>query len=167
MLMHGWDEYSPAYVRPPVHIGDRTLDTIMKVWHGACDGAGPPSWEGMSDLIWHPWFVHLVVVESRHRMKPAQCLAVFPVAALLLGLPMCGFRGPLPVEDNPRATELSAMTRVVSMRRRMVLRGLPGNAPASGGGLLVAGVPLASVGRVERVLFAVVNGGDEQDGRPG
>ena len=41
-----------------------------------------------------------------------------------------------------------------------------GNAQASDGGrLLVAGVPLASVGRVERVLFAVVNAGDEQDGR--
>lgn len=165
MTVHGRDEYSPAYIRPPAYIGNRTLDTIMKVWHGACDGPEPPSWEGMSGLIWHPWFVHLVVVESRHRMKPGECLAVFPVAALLLGLPMCGFRGPLPVEDNPRTAALSAMTRVVSMRRRMVLRCLPGNASARGGGLLVAGVPLASVGRVERVLFAVVNAGDEQDGR--
>ncbi|KJB93346.1 hypothetical protein [Skermanella aerolata] len=99
-------------------------------------------------------------------MKPGECLAVFPVAALLLGLSVCGFRGPLPVEDNPRTAALSAMTRVVSMRRRMVLRCLPRNASASDGGrLLVAGVPLASVGRVERVLFAVVNAGDEQDGR--
>jgi hypothetical protein len=114
----------------------------------------------VSGLIWHPWFVHLVVVESRHRLKPGECLAVFPVAALLLVLPMRGFRGSLPVEDNPRTAALSAM------RRRMVLRCLPGNAPArSGGRLLVAGVPLASVGRVERVLFAVVNAGDEQDGR--
>jgi hypothetical protein len=119
----------------------------------------------VSGLIWHPWFVHLVVVESRHRMRPGECLAIFPVAALLLGLPMCGFRGSLPVEDNPQTAALSAMTRVVSMRRRMVLRCLPANAPASGGGLLVAGLPLASVGRVERVLFAVVNAGDEQDGR--
>jgi len=160
MPVHGRDEYSPAYMRPPVLIGDSTLDTIMKVWHGACDGPEPPSWEGISGLIWHPWFVHLVVVESRHRMKLGECLAVFPVAALLLGLPMCGFQGRLPVEDNSRTAALSAMTRVVSMRRRMVLRCLPGDASADGGGgLLVAGVPLASVGRVERVLFAVVNAG--------
>jgi hypothetical protein len=147
-------------MRPPVHIGDRTLDTIMEVWHGACDGLEPPSWEGISDLIWHPWFVHLVVVESRQRMKPGECLTVFPVAALLLGLQMCGFRAGVPVEDYPRTAALSAMTRAVSMRGRMVLRSLPGNASADGGGgLLVAGVPLASVGRVERVLFAVVNAG--------
>lgn len=160
MPVHGRDEYSPASMRPPVHTGDRTLDTIMKVWHGACGGPEPPSWEGIIGLIWHPLFVHLVVVESGHRMKPGECLAVFPVAALLLGLPMCGFREVLPVESNSRTVALSAMTRVVSMRRRMVLRRLPGNASADGGGrLLVAGVPLASVGRVERVLFAVVNVG--------
>ena len=55
-------------------------------------GRNLSSWEGISGLIWHPWFVHLVVVE-RDWIKPGECLAVFPVAALLLGLPMCGFRG--------------------------------------------------------------------------
>jgi predicted nucleic acid-binding protein len=66
----------------------------------------------------------------------------------------------LPADSNARTAALSAMTRVVSMRRWMVLRRLPGNASADGGGrLLVAGVPLASVGRVERVMFAVVNAG--------
>ena len=115
--------------------------------------------EDISGLIWHPWFVHLVVVESRHRMKPAQCLAVFPVAALLLGLPICGFGGVLPM-DNPRTAELSSMTRVVSMRQRMVCgscRREP-RLPGWAGGLWWPECRWRR-SRVERVLFAVVNPG--------
>ena len=160
MLTLGKDASPPAYRPPPLYTGNRTLDKVLAVWYGACDGSGPPSWEDMSDLIWHPWFVHLVVVESCHRMKPARCVAVFPVAAVLLGLPLYGFGGVLPM-DNPRTAELSSLTRVVSMRRRMVFRKLPEKAtPAGiGGRPLVAGVPLASACGVERVLFTVVNPG--------
>lgn len=162
MLMLGRDDLSPAYHPPPLFTGNRTLDKVLAVWYRACDQDGPPSWEAMGALIWEPWFVHLVVVESAHRMKPGRCLAVFPVAAALLGVPMFGFRGILPV-DNPRAAALSALTRVVSMRRRMVFRRLPERGEGTAGGIagrpLAAGMPLASTGRVERVLFAVVNAG--------
>jgi hypothetical protein len=63
-------------------------------------------------------------------------LAVFSVAALLLGLPLYGFGGVLPM-DNPRTAELSSLARAVSMRRRMVFRKLPEKAtPAWIGGRL-------------------------------
>jgi hypothetical protein len=58
--------------------------------------------------------------------------AVFPVAVLLLGFPLYGFGGVLPM-DNPRTAELSSLARVVSMRRRTIFRKLPEKAtPAPG-----------------------------------
>jgi hypothetical protein len=65
--------------------------------------------------------------------------------------------------DNCQAAELSEMTRVVSMRRRMVPRVLPARTRADGSVRQpwVVGVPLAPVpasvwrGPVERVLFSV------------
>jgi hypothetical protein len=146
----------PPYRPPQLFTGHPTLDAVLTVWHGACDKSGPPHWEDMADLIWHPWFTHLLMAESRSRMKPARCAASFPVATALLGLPMW-FGGILPL-DNPRTAALSEMTRVVSMRRHPVFRILPSR-------LRVVGMPLAPVApefapyRVERVLFAVVNAG--------
>jgi hypothetical protein len=103
----------------------------------------------------------LILVESRHRMKLARSAAAYPVAATLLGLPLF-FEGALPM-DNLQTAELSEMTRVVSMRRRMVPRILPARTRPDGtvSQPWVVGVPLAPVpasvwgGPVERVLFAI------------
>jgi hypothetical protein len=108
MVTLGKDGSPPAYRPPPLFTGNGTLDKVLAVWHGACDESDPPSWEDMGALIWQSWLVHLVVVENRHRMKPARCVAVFPVSALLLGLPLYGFGGVLPM-DNPRTAELSSL----------------------------------------------------------
>ncbi len=107
--------------------------------------------------------MNLLMVESRHRMKPAQCVKSFPVATALLGLPMW-FGGTLPL-DNPQTAALSSIVRVVSMRRRPVFKLLPPTPEADGPArrLYVAGMPLAdSVSdtapyRLERVLFAIVD----------
>ena len=160
MLTLGKEASPPAY-RPPLTVHrEPMLDKVLAVWYGACDRSGPPSWEDMGDLVWQPWFVHLVVVESRHRMKPARCVAVLLVATALLGLPLYGFGGVLPM-DNPRTAELSSLTRLASMRLRVVFWKLPENTTPTGvgGRPLVIGMPLASACRVERVLFAVVNQG--------
>jgi hypothetical protein len=97
---------------------------------------------------------------TERNLEPARCVAVFPVTALLLGLPLYGFGGVLPM-DNPRTAELSSLARVVSMRRRLVFRKLPEKTTPAGIGRLplVAGVPLASDRGAERILFAVINPG--------
>jgi hypothetical protein len=149
------------YQPPRLLTGHPTLDAMLDVWHGACSPSGPPRWEDLADLIWHPWSMSLILVESRHRMKPARSAEAFPVATTLLGLPLF-FRGALPM-DNCQAAELSEMTRVVSMRQRMVRRILPARTRPDGSICQpwVAGVPLLPVpasfwGRpVERVLFSV------------
>jgi hypothetical protein len=151
----------PPYHPPQLYTGHPTLDAMLAVWYGACTGSGPPRWEDLADLIWHPWSTSLILVESRHRMKPARSAAAFPVAATLLGLPLF-FEGALPM-DNPRTAELSEMTRAVSMRRRMVPRILPATTRPDGtvSQPWVVGVPLTPVpasiwrGPVERVLFSI------------
>jgi hypothetical protein len=60
------------------------------------------------------------MVESRHRMKQARSTAALPVAATLLGLRLF-FKGKLPIDSSLIAV-LSEMTRVVSIRRRLVPR---------------------------------------------
>jgi len=152
---------APPYYPPRLYTGHPTLDAMLIVWYGACTNSGPPRWEDLADLIWHPWSTSLILVESRHRMKPARSATAFPVAAALLGLPLF-FEGALPM-DNPRTAEMSEMTRVVSMRRRMVPRILPATTRPDGSVCqpLVVGVPLAPVpasiwrGPVEQVLFSV------------
>jgi hypothetical protein len=151
----------PPYHPPQLYTGHPTLDAMLAVWYGACTSSGPPRWEDLADLIWHPWSTSLILVESRHRMKPARSAATFPVAATLLGLPLF-FEGALPM-DNPRTAELSEMTRVVSMRRGMVPRVLPATTRPDGtvSQPWVVGVPLAPIpasiwrGPVERVLFSI------------
>jgi hypothetical protein len=32
------------------------------------------------NLIWHPWFMNLLMAESRSRIKPARCANAFSVA---------------------------------------------------------------------------------------
>jgi|SRR4051794_384951 hypothetical protein len=154
---------TPPYRPPQLFTGNSTLDAVLTVWYGACDKSGPPHWEDFADLIWHPWFVHLLMAENRSRMKPARCTTAMPVATVLLGLPMW-FGGVLPM-NNPRTAALSEMTRMVSMRRKPVFRMLPVPPEADGIArrLQVVGMPLAPVTlafapyRVERVLFAVVH----------
>ena len=162
--MTALDSELQPYRPPRLFTGNPTLDAVLTVWYGACDPSGPPSWQGLADAIWHPWFMTLLVAESRHRMKPARCETGFPVATALLGLPMW-FRGVLPMDD-PRTAALSDMVRVVSMRRRPVFRLLPGQ-PADrrlhvAGMPLTAGMPGVPSHRMEQVLFAVV---DHADGR--
>jgi hypothetical protein len=167
MLTPGNHATIPPYRPPQLFTGHRSLDAALAVWYGACDKSGPPRWEDLADLIWHPWVMNLLMVESRSRMKPARCAKAFPVATALLGLPMW-FGGVLPL-DNPRTAALSDMVRLVSMRRRPVFRLLPAGSGADGGSpktarrLRVVGMPLADVApeiapcRVERVLFALVD----------
>jgi hypothetical protein len=131
---------APPYRPPHLFTGYPTLDAVLTVWYGACDKSGPPAWEGLADLIWHPWFRNLMMAESWSRMKPARCEAGFPVAATL-----------------------SNMVGVVSMRRRPVFLLLPARPGVGAGRLRVVGMPLAVTARaaasyrMERVLFAVVN----------
>ena len=162
MLMPGRHAAIPPYRPPRLFTGRTSIDAALAVWYGACDKSGPPSWEDLADLIWHPWFMNLLMVESRHRMKPAQCIKSFPVARAPLGLPMW-FGGTLPL-DNPQTAALSNIVRVVS-RRRPVFKLLPPTSEFAGPArrLYVAGMPLAdSVSdtgrdRLERVLFAIVD----------
>src|SRR4051794_16810662 len=51
--------------------GHPTLDAMVGVWHGACSRSGPPRCPNQADRIWHPWSTSLLLLESRHRMKPA------------------------------------------------------------------------------------------------
>jgi hypothetical protein len=169
MLTPGNHAAIPPYRPPQLFTGHRSLDAALAVWYGACDKSGPPRWEDLADLIWHPWVMNLLMVESRSRMKPARCAKAFPVATALLGLPMW-FGGVLPL-DNPRTAALSDMVRLVSMRRRPVFRLLPAGSEADGTArrLRVVGMPLADVApavavareivpyRVERVLFAIAD----------
>jgi len=160
---HGHAVGAPPYCPPRLYTGHPTLDAMLIVWYGACTSSGPPRWEDLADLIWHPWSTSLMMVESCQRMKPARSAAAFPVAASMLGLPLF-FEGVLPM-DNPQTAELSEMTRVVSMRRRMVPRVLPARTRPDGTVCQpwVVGVPLAPVpasiwsGPVERVLFSIAN----------
>jgi len=153
----------PPYRPPRLFTGYGTLDAALTVWYGACDKSGPPGWAKLSDLIWYPWFMNLLMVESRHRMKPARCVKSFPVATALLGLPMW-FGGTLPL-DNPQTAALSSIVRVVSMRRRPVFKLLPPTPETASPArrLYVAGMPLADSlsdtvpYRLERVLFAIVD----------
>jgi hypothetical protein len=167
MPMPGHHATVPPYRPPRLFTGRHSIDAALAVWYGACDKSGPPSWGKLSDLIWHPWFMNLLMVESRHRMKPAQCIKSFPVATALLGLPMW-FGGTLPL-DNPQTAALSSIVRVVSMRRRPVFKLLPPVSETAGSArrLYVVGMPLADSMsdmvpyRLERVLFAVT----DADGR--
>jgi hypothetical protein len=160
----------PSYHHPRLFTGHPTLDRILTVWYGACTRSGPPRWEDMRDLMWQgqtlqPWCVHLVLAESRHRMKPARCAEVYPVAAMMLGLPLF-FAGVLPM-DNPRAAKLSAFTSLVCRGRRIAFKKLPEKTRADGtvSRPLVIGLPLVPVPlqlslppyRIERVLFAIAH----------
>lgn len=154
----------PPYRPPRLFTGYGTLDAALTVWYSACDKSGPPHWEDLADLIWRPWVMNLLMVESRHRMKPARCAQALPVATALLGLPMW-FAGALPL-DNPPTAALAEMVRVVCMRRRPVFRLAPAcpTTGDAGSRLHVVGMPLAPIAgapsvvpyRLERVLFALV-----------
>jgi hypothetical protein len=149
------------YQPPRLLTGHPTLDAMLDVWHGACSPSGPPRWEDLAELIWHPWSMSLLMVESRGDGKPLHSVEAFPVATTLLGLPLF-FKGALPME-LPQMKELAEMARQVTETRAMIPRILPARTHADGIAVqpLVAGVPLAPVPAgfwrrpIQRVLFAV------------
>jgi hypothetical protein len=160
----------PPYHHSRLWVGNPTLDTILNVWYGACTPSGPPSWKDFRALIFHPWMVHLVLAESRHRMKPARCETAFPLAALMLGLPAFGFSGVFPM-DNPRTAVLSKLTVQVCKGRRMIFKPLPDTIRRDGtlSQVWVIGLPMAPIPtgsnfppyKLEQALFAVVHAKDE------
>ena len=106
------------YQPPRLLTGHPTLDAMLGVWHGACSPSGPPRWEDLADLIWHPWSMSLLLVESRGDGKPLHSVEAFPVATTLLGLPLF-FKGALPME-LPQMKELAEMARQVTETRAMI-----------------------------------------------